>query len=118
VNSLRETDNYYNRQAEPIRSCLLALHKFILSTNNDISEAWKYGMPFFCYRKKMFCYLWIDKKINQPYIGFVEGRKMEHPQLIAGNRARMKIMIIDPNKDLPVKTIKKIVQTALVFYEK
>ena len=70
-----------------------------------MTEALKYGMPFFCYQGKMVCYLWIDKKTKQPYLGIVDGNKIEHPLLIQEKRARMKILILDTAEDLPVATI-------------
>jgi hypothetical protein len=115
--TLKSDDNFYQQQQEPIRSCLLALKTIILSLDKNLNSTLKYGMPFFCYDKKMFCYLWIDKKTQQPYIGIVEGNKIEHPALTKGNRARMKIMLLDANKDLPMLTIKKILKQALSFYK-
>lgn len=59
---IREIDEYYFKKDEPNKSCLLALRNFILKQDTDISETKKWGMPCFCYKKRMFCYLWIDKK--------------------------------------------------------
>lgn len=84
-------DNFYLQKEEPIRSCLLAMREIILSQDVDVSAAWKYGMPFFCYKGKMFCYLWVHKKHKQSYIGFVEGKRLEHEDLIIESRSRMKI---------------------------
>lgn len=70
-------------------------------------------MPIFMYKRKMFCYLWTDKKTGEPYLGIVEGRNISHPLLIAGNRARMKILPIDPNADLPLATINEIFRLAV-----
>ncbi len=75
-------------------------------------------MPFFIFNKKNFCYLWIDKKTNQPYIGFVEGKKINHPELISGNRIRMKILMIDSNEDLPVRIIENILKQAIGLYNR
>ena len=116
-NILRETDNYYEQKEEPVKSCLLALRDIILSQDKDISAAWKYGMPFFCYKGKMFCYLWVHKKYQLPYIGIVEGKRFDHPGLIVEKRSRMKIMLFDPNKDLPIKTIEAILQQAINLYK-
>jgi hypothetical protein len=110
---MKETDNFYLQQNEPIKSCLLALREIILSQDKDVSNAWKYGMPFFCYKGKMFCYLWVHKKHKQPYIGIVEGKHFDEPFLIQEDRSRMKIMLFDPNQDLPVKKIEKILQKSL-----
>jgi Domain of unknown function (DU1801) len=110
-------DNFYLQQDEPIKSCFLALKEIILSQDKDITNSWKYGMPFFCYKGKMFCYLWVHKKYKQPYIGIVEGKRFDHPNLIIENRSRMKIMLLDPNKDLPLKAIKMILRQALNLYK-
>lgn len=53
----------------------------------------------------------------QPYIGMVEGKHIEHPKLMVEKRARMKIMLFDPEADLPIKTIKDIVKQALDLYK-
>jgi hypothetical protein len=111
-------NNFYLQQDEPIRSCLLALREIILSQDKEVVNTWKYGMPFFCFRGKMFCYLWIHKKYKQPYLGIVEGKRFNHPALITEKRSRMKIMLFDPNKDLPVDIIKNILQQAINFYKR
>jgi uncharacterized protein YdeI (YjbR/CyaY-like superfamily) len=108
-----ELDNFYLRKEEPAKSCLLALRDIILAQDKEIITAWKYGIPFFCYNGKMFCYVWMHKKYKQPYIGIVDGKHLEHPDLIIEKRSRMKIMLFDPEKDLPVKTINLVLQKAL-----
>lgn len=113
---LRETDNFYLQKDEPIKSCLEALRKIILTYNKNITESWKYGMPCFCYNGKMFCYLWVEKKLNEPYILMVEGKKIDHPLLITGKRSRMKILLIDPTKNIPIKAIHSIFKMALACY--
>lgn len=115
--TLRKEDNFYLQQPEPLQSCLLALREIVLAQDKNLVSAWKYGMPFFCYNKKMFCYLWISKKTGQPYLGIVEGNRIEHPLLIQEKRSRMKIMLFDADKNLPVKTIKLILKEALRFYK-
>ena len=109
-------ENYYEQQKEPARSCLLALRTIILDQDKGVAAAWKYGMPFFTYKGKMFCYLWVHKKYGQPYIGFVEGKHFDESSLIGEGRSRMKILLLDPNKDLPVATIKRLLKKALDLY--
>jgi Domain of unknown function (DU1801) len=115
--TLREIDNFYLQKEEPVKGCLLALREMILAQDKNIAAAWKYGMPFFCYKGKMFCYLWVHKRHHQPYLGIVEGKKLDHPGLITEKRARMKIMLFDPAKDLPVRTIRSILRQALDLYK-
>jgi hypothetical protein len=114
---LKDLDNFYLQKEEPVKSCLQALRTFLLNYDENITEAWKYRMPFFCYKGKMFCYLWMHKKTHQPYIGIVEGNKINHPDLIIENRSRMKIMILDANKDLPVKKLDTILKMAIKIYD-
>ncbi len=94
---LRDIDNYFLNLQEPTKSCMQALRDYIVEYNEHITEAWKYRLPFFLYKKKMFCYFWSDRKTGLPYIGFVEGRNIDHPLLEQGNRKRMKILRINPN---------------------
>ena len=111
-------NNFYLKQEEPDKSCLLALKDLILSLDTHITHEWKYGMPFFCYGKKMFCYLWIHKSHKLPYIGIVDGNLIDHKDLVQEKRSRMKILLIDPNKDLPVKKIKSILKQSIEFAKK
>lgn len=111
-------DYYFLSKAEPNKSCLLALRGLILRQDANITETVKYGMPCFCYKKKMFCYLWTDKKTDEPYILMVEGKYLEHPKLEEGSRARMKIFRVNPNKDLPIKPIESILKMALDLYRR
>jgi len=112
-----EIDNFYLQKEEPIKGCLIALREIILSQDTEIKNVWKYGMPFFCYKGKMFCYLWVHKKHNKPYLGIVEGNRFEHPKLIIEQRSRMKIMLFEPNEDLPIDTIQEILTKAIGFYK-
>lgn len=110
---ISELDNYFLGQEDPQKSYLQALRVLILKFHPGVSEGWKYSMPFYFYNKKRFCYLWIHKKYQQPYIGIVEGKKIHHKKLIAEKRSRMKIMLFDPEKDIPVKDIKIILRQAI-----
>ncbi len=110
---MKAIDNFYIHQDEPIKSTFLALREIILSQDASVTNEWKYGMPFFCYKGKMFCYLWVHKKYKQPYLGIVEGKHFDHPNLIQEKRSRMKIMLFDPDSDLPIETIQLILQKAI-----
>tara|TARA_R110001592_G_scaffold40582_8_gene133144 strand:- start:2500 stop:2874 length:375 start_codon:yes stop_codon:yes gene_type:complete len=111
-------DEYYLNKEEPNKSCLLALRSLILNQDEEVTETKKYGMPCFCFKRKMFCYLWTDKKTDEPYILFVEGKLLEHPKLEIGTRSRMKIFRVNPNADLPKGTIEMLLQNALNLYKK
>ena len=115
---LQQLQHYFLNKQEPVKSCLLTLRTIILEQDVLITETVKYGMPCYCYRNKMFCYLWTDKKTNEPYLLMVEGKQLNHPELEDGNRSRMKILRLDPDKDLPLNSIRNILNEALDLYRK
>ncbi|MBW1654341.1 DUF1801 domain-containing protein [Flavobacterium quisquiliarum] len=114
---MKQLDDFYLNQKEPVKGIFLALKEIILKQDHDITNTLKYGMPFFCYKRKMFCYLWIHKKLRQPYIGIVEGKHFEEAFLIQANRSRMKIMLFDVKEDLPLEQIELIIQKAINLYK-
>jgi hypothetical protein len=114
---LRPIDEFFLRQEEPSKTCLQFLREHILKQDDRIMEAWKYGMPFYCYDGRMACYLWMHKKFRQPYIGIVEGGLIHHPDLIVEKRARMKILLIDPAKNIPIRKIDGILKAVLALYK-
>ena len=110
---LTPLEDFYLQQEEPDRGCLMALRDLILRLDTNITPEWKYKLPFFYYKGKMLCYFWIHKKHKQPYIGFVDGGLINHPDLLQEKRARMKILLVDPNKDINILTITEIMTQAL-----
>ena len=111
-------DNFYFDKQEPNKSCLLSMRDILLNYDKNITETRKYGMPCFCYHGKMFCYIWVDKKSDEPYFLMVEGNHINHPKLKSENRSRMKILRINPKKDLPISMIDFILNKALNLYKK
>jgi len=88
----------------------------ILEQDTHVTETRKYGMPCFLYEKRMFCFLWTDKKTHEPYILFVEGKHLDHPRLEEGSRTRMKIFRIKPHEDIPISIINPLLDEALNLY--
>ncbi|RYE20439.1 MAG: DUF1801 domain-containing protein [Sphingobacteriales bacterium] len=113
---MKPLDNFYQKLQEPDKGCLLAMRDIILQLDEHITHELKYGMPFFCFKGKMFCYTWVHKKYKLHYLGIVEGQYIDHPQLLTEKRARMKILLLDANSDIPVSTIKTLLQQALELY--
>ncbi len=114
---ISELDAYYLSKEEPTQSCLVAMRDYILQHNENMTETWTHKMPMFRYKGKLFCYLWIDKKTYRPYIGIYKGIDVDHPKLDLGKRNKMKTMDIDPEQDLPIKTLDEIFEMALALYD-
>ena len=111
---LSPLDHYFEQKDEPIKSCLQYL-RALLTGYAGITEHWKYGMPFYYHKGKMFCYIWIHKKLHQPYIGLVDGNKIDHEDLLQEKRAKMKILLINPSGDLPKQKIEFIFEKAFAL---
>jgi hypothetical protein len=106
-------NHFYLDREEPLRSTLMALHDYILALHPEMRVAWKWSAPFFVYKKKNFCYLWINKQTGQPYVGLVRGGDIEHPLLELADRKRMKVLPIDAKKDLPIVAMEEIFEEAM-----
>lgn len=111
---LNPLDNYFEQKDEPIKSCLQYLRSVLLACAG-VTEHWKYGMPFYYYNEKMFCYLWIHKKLLQPYIGLVDGNKIDDEDLLQEKRARMKILLVNQFEDIPKIKIESILKQAFAL---
>lgn len=118
MDSLQEIENFYWRQNEPQRSCFLALREIIKSFHPDLTEEWKYKLPFFYFKGKMFCYLWKDKKTGEPYIGISGGYKIEHPYLLQGDRKWVKIFQLNSQEDIPMKSLKEVLDLTIGMHLK
>lgn len=115
--TLHSEDDYYLSHPEPARSCLLALRRFVLTFDPRISETSKWGMPCFCFEKRILCYLWSDKKTGEPYILMAEGRFLTHPALETGSRIKMKILRVRPDEDLPVEVMRKVLTAGINLFQ-
>lgn len=116
-NSMEDVTNFYLRQEEPNRSCFLAMRDIVRRVDGEVEEILKYGSPCFVYRGRAFCYLWKDKKTNEPYFLMVEGKRLDHPMLESGDRKRMKILRVSPTEDLPIEAINVVLDSALELYK-
>ena len=113
---MTNSGDFFLSKPEPIKACLLAMRLVLLNFHPEISETKKYGMPCYCIKKKPFCYLWTDKKTDEPYFLLVEGNQIDHPSLEAGKRSRMKIFRVNPKEDLPMTAIEEVITLALAIY--
>jgi hypothetical protein len=109
-------DQFFLNFEEPYRSCYLSLREIVLNSDDNITEHWKYSVPFYYYKGKPFCYFWKDKKTDEPYIGMVRANGIEHPSLFQGSRKKMKIMKINPELDIPLTTLNEVLEELKTQY--
>lgn len=109
-------ESYYAELEEPKRSAFLYIRSHLLS-GADMTESWKWKLPFFDYKGKYFCYLWQDKKSPLPYLAFTQGKKLDHPALHFGERKQIGVILFDPSEDLPIELIDEVVALAKAVYD-
>lgn len=114
---MKKLDEYYQRLEEPMRGCHLAIRQVLLNLDEQIEETWKWSTPFFTYRKKMLCYLWIDKKDRFPYLGIYGGDLLNHPALVQMHQAKIRKLVINPQEDLPVVTLQEVIGQACALID-
>lgn len=114
---MQETDLFYLQLAEPNKGALLSLRQHMLAFDKDITEVWKFNMPFFTYKGNRFCYFRLDRKSGMPYLGFNDGKWIDHPGLVFEDRSRIKVYRIDPARPLPFETINEILNKAIALYK-
>ena len=107
---------FYLQLEEPYRHQLLSLREHIISYDPDITEGWKFNMPSFLYKGNRFCYLRMDQKKKMYYLGFNDGKWIDHPALEFEDRSRIKVFFINPGTDLPFDTIDSIIAAAIKLY--
>ncbi|WP_010521821.1 DUF1801 domain-containing protein [Aquimarina agarivorans] len=110
---MNKVDAYYSNKQEPNKSCLLALRQIIVDQNALVTETLKWGIPCFSYKKKMFCFLTIEKATALPYILFVSGKRLDFEALELRDRKQMKSLHINPTQDIPLRLIIEIVNAAI-----
>lgn len=109
----KNSQNYYLKLEEPLQSCLLAVRDIILSADGELSECIKYGVPCFVLNGKPVCYLFKKKNAKLPYILFVKGKELDFPELESGDRKLMKSLSIDPEKDIDIELVLKVLNAAI-----
>lgn len=114
---LSPLNQFFEQKEEPFKSCFAFLRSYILKQSPDITEEWKYGLPFYYYKGKMFCYLWIHKKYKQPYIGIVKGAQIELPYLLQEKRKTMKIFLVNPEADIDIEKLDAVFTQMLNLYK-
>ncbi len=111
---LNPLENFFLKQPEPQQSCMLFLRKWLME--QGLEEQFKYMTAMYYFKTKPFCYLSYSSKTNKLYIGFIKGHLMKHAKLMQEGRKQIKVLYLNPEKDLPIKTLTEIVKMAKKLY--
>lgn len=113
---IREAEEFYLKKQEPNRGCLLALRKVIFRAGCKAEGNTEMGYALFLLRGKTVLLLVDGKENRQPLHPFCKRDMLHHPELETGKRTKMKILRVGPREDLPIETIRNILQRALYLY--
>lgn len=92
------------------------IRDFILGFDKEISEKWSFNTPFYYHNKKSVCFISWDPNKKIIYISFTNGYLLRHPKLLSEGRKKQKIIYIDPEKDIDVTALKKILSAAIDIF--
>lgn len=89
---MKLTDEYIFNQPEKYKSILLYLIDVVHQTIPNASLIFKWGIPYFYYKNKTFCYLAPNHKKGFVDLGFARGFQLESNQeiLVSKNRNTVK----------------------------
>jgi hypothetical protein len=110
-----ELESYYQKQSEPIQSCLLALKAIIMGINPLITHERKYQIPFFYYKGRKLSYLWVNKRKLQ--VGFIEDKCLQKPLEGVRIKDRYRHIIVNPKEDIPIEIIIENLRNLIRLYD-
>ena len=84
---MKPAEEYILRQSEPFQEILYYVISVIEQELPDAVLLFKWGIPYFYYKKKPFCYLAPNKKKGFVDIGFARGFQLKlHQDVLVGEK--------------------------------
>ncbi|QBN18288.1 DUF1801 domain-containing protein [Flavobacterium nackdongense] len=116
---MRLTDEYIFRQPEKYQVILLHLVAVFERAIPEVELLFKWGIPYFYYRKKPFCYLAPNHKKGFVDAGFARGFELKRNQdyLIGENRNTVKSLRYCTLESIDNRILEDVIQEALGLYK-
>lgn len=116
---MRPTDEYIFRQPEKYQAMLLHLLAVVQRAIPELELLFKWGIPFFYYRKKPFCYLAPNHKKGFVDVGFARGFQLKRNQeaLIGEKRNTVKSLRYSTLESIDNLILADVMQEALGLYK-
>jgi hypothetical protein len=115
---MKLTDEYIYRQPEKYQSILLHLISVFERSIPELELLFKWGIPYFYYKKKPFCYLAPNHKKGFVDTGFAKGFQLKRNQdcLIGEKRNTVKSLRYFSLKDVDNTVLEDVIQEAKTLY--
>lgn len=85
--------------------------------DENITHQRKFQIPFFYYKDKKLCYLWVKDK-KKLLFGVVEDKNIYPKKDGVKRKDKMESIQIDPYADIPIELILRLLQEKIDLYNK
>lgn len=116
---MKLSDEYIFRQKEPFQSILLHLVSVVERNLGQSELLFKWGMPYFYFKKRMFCYLYANTKKSYVDIGFARGFQLKNNQefLVVENRNTVKSLRYFTLEEIDNTILESVIDEAKKLYK-
>jgi hypothetical protein len=115
---MKQTEEYILRQPEKYQTILLHLIAVFNRELPEIELQFKWGIPYFYYKKRMFCYLAPNHKKGFVDTGFARGFQLKRNQnhLIGEKRNTVKSLRYFSLEEIDNSILEAVIREAALLY--
>ena len=115
---MKPAEEYIFRQPEMYREILLHIVAVVEQELKDTELLFKWGIPYFYYKKKPFCYLAPNHKSKFVDVGFAKGFQLLKNQesLVDENRNTVKSLRYTTLEGIDNSILKSVIEEAKTLY--
>ena len=116
---MKLTDEYIFRQPEKYQAILMHLISVFEQKIPELQLLFKWGMPYFYYKKRMFCYLIANSKKGFVDAGFARGFQLKGNQnsLVDENRNTVKSLRYYDLEEIDNVVLIDVIEEAMTLYK-
>lgn len=116
---MKPAENYILNQPERYQSIILHVVSIVSKVIPEIELLYKYGIPYFYYKKKPFCYLAPNHKKGFVDIGFARGFQLVRNQefLVDQNRNTVKSLRYFSLEAINNSILEDVINEAMTLYK-
>lgn len=116
---MKPAENYILNQPERYQSIILHVVSIVSKVIPEIELLYKYGIPYFYYKKKPFCYFAPNHKKGFVDIGFAKGFQLNRNQefLVDENRNTVKSLRYFNLEAINNSILEDVINEAMTLYK-
>lgn len=116
---MKLTDDYIFRQPEKYQSIVLHLISVLKREIPDLELLFKWGIPYFYYKKKPFCYLAPNHRKGYVDAGFARGFQLKRNQeyLVDEKRNTVKSLRYFRIEDIDNTVLEDVIRESVTLYQ-